>query len=615
MRCIPDKIKPVFDRLRKMIFDGYINANAIRGNHDPIKIFDTLVEGDFPETLYFPDINYSDDCKSLWDTERHYGRIEQALLSDKGNLLHSDADFRDKIIKALRFWIKNDFINPNWWHNGIGTPRNLADIALAIYEYLPEDVFEGLVSIISRGSLLGENASKIRSWTGANKIWGASITIRHAVLIGNEDLLAEAVKTASMELDYNFEGIHRDGSFFQHGARLYSGGYGRSFAADISQLIYILQETEWQFSDKCLEIFSSHILDGLRNMTQFKALDYACVGREFTRPNDLSSENVKRTVSLLVDTVGIPRYDEYVEYLAELEGEKSFSGTKYFNEAALLSHHTNGIYLSARFLGGDLTDAEICNDEGILFYNMSYGSHTCAMVDGSEYFNISPIWQYDRIPGTTAAAESDESLQARVWLGKTLPNDIYGGVQGENCGIIFEKAEHDGIITYAADFAVPGGLVCLGAGIFTEEVRPLFTTVEQSNWQGEVLMDGKSVIHHGIRYTPIGDTSFEVETKKVIGSWQRNSKPESPEPIYGKIFTVTVRHSAEKVSNGNTSEYAYMISSAEHDAPKVEILRNDCQIQAIRMENGTVMAVFYEDGILRLGNGNLCGKALEAVIK
>ena len=615
MKRIPDKIKPVFDRLRKMIFDGYINANAIRGNHDPIKILDTLVEGDIPETLYFPDINYSDDCRSLWDTERHYGRIEQALLSDKENLLHSDADFRDKIIKALRFWIKNDFINPNWWHNEIGTPRNMADIALLIYECLPEDVLDGLVSIISRGSIWGENGSKIRSWTGANKIWGASITIRHAVLIGNEDLLTEAVKMASAELDYNYEGIHRDGSFFQHGARLYSGGYGRSFAADISQFIYILQETEWQFSDECLEIFSLHILDGLRNMTQFKALDYACVGREFTRPNDLSSEKIKRTVSLLVDTVGIPRYDEYVEYLAELEGKKSCSGTKYFNEAALLSHHTNGIYLSAKFLGGALTDAEICNDEGILFYNMSYGSHTCAMVDGSEYFNISPIWQYDRIPGTTAADESDESLQARIWLGKTLPNDVYGGVQGENCGIIFEKAEHDGIITYAADFAVPGGLVCLGAGISTEKVRPLYTTVEQSNWQGEVFIEGKNVIHHGIRYTAMGDTVFNVETEEVVGSWQRNSKPESADPVNGKLFTVTVKHPEGKVSGGNTSSYAYMISSAEYETPKVEIIRNDQQIQAIRMENGTMMAVFYENTILDLGNSSLCGNALDAVIK
>lgn len=614
MNSISVEMKPIFNRLRSIIFDGYINANAIRGDHDPIKILDTLVQGDFPETLYFPDIDYTDDCRSLWDVERHYGRIEQALLADKGDLLHSDENFREKIIKALRYWVKHDFINPNWWHNGIGVPRNLADISIAIYEYLPQDIYDDILKIISRGSVAGEHGVKIRSWTGANKIWGAATTIRHAVLTCDADLLSEAVAMASTELNYNFEGIHRDGSFFQHGARLYSGGYGRSFAADISQLIYVLQGTEWQFPAENLEVFAVHILDGLRNMTQYKALDYACVGREFTRPNDLSSEKVRRAVALLVDTVDMPRHEEMLDYFLELNGKKTFEGTKYFPEAALLCHHTKGIYLSAKFLTDKLTDAEICNDEGILFYNMSYGSHTCAMKDGSEYFNISPLWRYDRIPGVTAAVESDESLKSRKWLGNTLPNDICGGAQGDGCGVIFEKAEHDGIITLAADFAVPGGLVCLGAGVSSEVSRTLFTTVEQSHWQDEVTYDGNSVIHHGICYTPFCGTEFTVETKDVVGSWQRNSLPESPDPVSGKLFTVTIEHPAGKVSGGKTSSYAYMISSAEQDTPKVEILRNDEAVQAVRLEDGTVLAVLYEKTTLTVDNKTVSGNASEAVV-
>ncbi|MBQ2916213.1 MAG: hypothetical protein IJE51_05415 [Clostridia bacterium] len=608
MRNIPVKFKSVFDRLKYLISNSYINANAI-------KILDTLVEGDHPETLYFPDLNYSDNCSSLWDVAHHYGRLKNSIIADKGNLLHSDFNFRDRIVKALRYWIKHDFVNPNWWHNQIGVPRNLADIAILMYEYLPDDVYQGLLAIISRGSLLGEHSAKIRSWTGANKIWGVSTTIRHAVLLGDENLLVEAIALAATELEYNFEGIHRDGSFFQHGARLYSGGYGRSFAVDVSQLIYILQGTEWQFSAEKLNIFAVHMLDGLRNMTQFKALDYSCVGREFTRPNDLSSEQIKKTVSLLVDTKGIPRHAEFVEYLDEMNGVKTFEGTKYFNEAALLSHHTDGIYFGAKFITDKLADEELCNDEGILFYNMSYGSHTCVMVDGSEYFNISPVWQYDRIPGTTAANESDEALRAHKWLGYTLPNDVYGGVQGDGCGIIFEKAEHDGIVTIAADFAIPGGMVCLGAGISTEIERNLFTTVEQSHLQGEVIFDGKNVIHHGIRYTSLDEKELNVETREVVGSWKRNSLPESPAPVSGKLFLVSVEHPAESVCFGKKSSYAYMISSASSEIPAVEIIRNDESVQAIRLGDGTVMAVFYEKAILNIDNKTISGNAVEAKIE
>ena len=599
MRTVPTKFKPVFDRLRAMIFDGYINANAIRGDHDPVKILDTLVDGDIADTLCFPDINYADDCKSLWDTERHYGRLQQAIICGKKALLDNEI-YRNKIIKALRYWVKHDFINPNWWHNGIGTPRNLADISLVLYEYLPEDVFDGVVQIISRGSLKGEYREKIRSWTGANKIWGASTTVRHAVLLGDENLLAEASALAGTELSYNFEGIHRDGSFFQHGARLYSGGYGRSFAADISQLAFVLQETEWQFSAEQLDIFAVHILDGLRHMTQFKALDYSSVGREFTRPNALSSSCIEKTVSLLTRTAEMPRQEELAAFADELNGITSFSGTKYFSEAALLSHHTDGLYIGAKFLTDKTVGAEICNDEGILCYNMSYGTHTCVMADGSEYFNISPLWQYDKIPGTTAASEPDESMVSREWCGKVLPNNICGGVQGENCGIIFEKAEHDGITVYAADFAVPGGMVCLGAGVSTETECELFTTVEQSHLQGDVSVDGKNVLHHGIRYTALDETEFNVEAKSVVGSWQRNSRPESPTPVSGKLFTVTVRHSAESVSHGNKSSYAYIISSAAHDIPRIEILRNDEKVQSVRLEDGTVMTVSYETRIAEI---------------
>ena len=594
MKKVNERIYPVFNRMRELIFNGYIYRNAIRGNHDPIKVIGTLVEGDFYDTLCFPDINYSDDCRSLWDAERHYGRLKQALIADNGKLLHSDECFRARILKALRYWVKHDFKNPNWWHNEIGVPRNLADITLILYEYLPEDLFYPLISIISRGSAFGENGEKVRRWSGANKIWGAATTLRHAVLIGDENILQEAVLMAASELDYNFEGIHRDGSFFQHGARLYSGGYGRSFASDMAQFTYILQGTEWQFSLEKLNILALHILDGLRNMTQFKALDYACVGREFTRPGFLSTESIKSVVSLLLKTTEMPRKDDFADYLAELSGEKEFNGTKYFNEAALLSHHVNGLYIGARFLYGNLVDAEICNDEGILCYNMSYGTHTCAMVDGSEYFNISPIWQYDKIPGTTAAAEADEILVKYKWLNNTLPDGIGGGMQGHNCGIIFEKAEHDGITVYASAYAVPEGMVFLGSGISTEKIRPLYTTVEQSNWQEDIRYEGDSVIHHGIRYTPLCGTKFHVETKEVEGSWRRNSLPESPEIIKGKLFTVTVEHLSSMVCGDKKSSYAYDISSVATELPKIEILQNDERVQSIRIGDGTVMSVYFD---------------------
>ncbi|MCQ3915745.1 MAG: hypothetical protein MJ195_03470 [Mycoplasmoidaceae bacterium] len=40
-----------------------------------------------------------------------------------------------------------------------------------------------------------------------------------------------------------------------------------------------------------------------------------------------------------------------------------------------------------------------------------YGVNVCAMEDGDEYADISPLWNYCQIPGTTAYYESDEQLK------------------------------------------------------------------------------------------------------------------------------------------------------------------------------------------------------------
>lgn len=603
MRRIPQNMIPVYNRLTDLLWGRHIDNTAIHtASEAPSTLLDSLVPGNFPDTFCFPDLDYSDQCASLWQAKYHYGRLLQAVMAAGKEALHTDTAFQEKLTGALRYWTRNDFINPNWWHNMIGTPRNLADLTLLAYDILPDDVLHGLLPIISRGSLGGENDREIRTWTGANLIWGVADTIRYALLTGNEELLTDGVSLAAKELAYNREGIQPDGSFFQHGPRLYSGGYGRAFAMDMGQFAYILQETEWQFSPEQLGIFTRHILDGLRYMTKGTALDYVAVGREFTRPGGLHSGGLRPVVSLMLQTAEMPRKEELAEYAAELNGTRSLSGTRYFPDAAFLCHHTGGIYIGAKFLTNKLHDAEVCNGEGILCYNMSYGSHTCVMADGSEYWDISPVWDYARIPGTTASQESDAELVTHSWCGKPLPNAISGGMQKDQYAVIYELAEHGGIKTLAADFAFPGGFICLGTGISTEEEQPLTTTVEQCHLQGAVSVENRHIIHHGVRYTPLDQTEFRWETKSVTGSWQRNSKPESPAPVEGTLFSITIDHAASAVFNGHTSAYAYMISPAAEPVPFVTVLRNDREVQAVCLADGTVMAVFYAPASLEAGD-------------
>ena len=55
------------------------------------------------------------------------------------------------------------------------------------------------------------------------------------------------------------------------------------------------------------------------------------------------------------------------------------------------------------------------------------------------------------------------------------------------------------------------------------------------------------------------------------------------------VLPLTILHEANKLG-----EYAYMISPADRPAPAVQVLRNDCGVQAIRLADGGVMAAFHQ---------------------
>ena len=588
-----DELTQIRSRFEELLWTGNLSENSTRLQKDmppAEELLASLQPGDVDGTLCWGDIDYADQTRSGWQAQKHYVRLLQILKENGRERLVQDTVYAETLRAVLRYWLVHDFTNPNWWHNDIGMPRNLSDLGLMMGDVLSPEEKEGVTKLVGRGSMATRD-DIAEKWTGANLIWGAMNTIKHALLLGDEALLRRGVDRAAQELCVGEEGIQEDGSFFQHGPRLYSGGYGRSFAYDIAQLIYVLQNTSYQFSQEKLSVYLTHILDGLRHMTQGCGLDYACIGRELARPDAVRVGLVKAAVELLVQAEDLPRQDELRDYLAEMNGEKTFEGTKYFPRAALLCHHTGGLYIGAKFHNNHIWDAEICNGEGELCYNMSYGTHTCVMREGTEYLDIDPVWNFARIPGTTSRTETDDQLLAhRDWWCLPLPNGHSGGAQKQDRAVIYEIAEHDGVETFATDFAIPGGFVCLGAGVRTigGHEEPLVTTVEQCLLQGEVRRDGDAIIHNGVRYTPLGDTRFECVSGPMTGSWQRNNFAESDAPVTRDVLTITIAHPSGKLDG-----YAYVISP-EDTVPSVEILSNDCVLQAIRTQDGRMMAAFHQ---------------------
>lgn len=611
-----DEIKIIKDRQKELIYSGYYNKYLYMSK----KAVD-LISGERKDIFFYPDINYEDTNRSIWNAEFHYHRLKYQIIKEDMGKADNDFCWLSKILGAVRFWIENDFKNSNWWHNQIGMPQALVDIALILENHLTEDLIDGLKSLISRGIFHGQDqmdmivipgigeCATADSWTGANLIWGAATTIKYALWLEDESLLRVALKRISDEICFSEEGIQPDGAFCQHGPRWYSGGYGRSFVYELAPIINITRGTSFALPKEKIDMILMHILDGQRMMMKNGIFDFGAVGREFSRKGAIGAGILKSALSLIIEDESIERHGELQAFYNELIKESdTFEGTKYYKSITQLCHKCNGMYIGIRGRTEGIFGSERCNSEGVLGYNLSYGTASCVMNTGKEYFDISPFWDYSMIPGTTARRESDEELCGHGDWSNTLetPCRAFGSDNGKS-GILSEKAIHDGISLTVSYFVFNGTMVALGTDITDKNPKKgqIFTTVEQC-FANDSYFGNNYAINGNITYKNLDDnTVFFSKKYRQAGKWSRNNLSLSDEVLFENMFSITVPVT-------EYGKYAYMVSCKK--APKVEVIRNDSECQAIMIDGDIPMAVFHKKCTVTLGDKKIHGNNREMIL-
>jgi chondroitin AC lyase len=309
---------------------------------------------------------------------------------------------------------------------------------------------------------------------------------------------------------------------------------------------------------------------------------------------------------LLADTEGMPNREELRAYAASIAGNtRQNRGVHYFDDAKFLVVNNEDFYFS--FRGGDsrMYYAEITNDENILCYNSTFPGVTTVMSTGNEYTNISPLYDYSAVPGTTAIPETDEELAAHPDATYRLLPGVYGGKEADGAAVVFSKTKHEGIGMTVSCFATDDAAILLGAGMKDDAGRQMFTTLDQSFYAGSFEQDGNTVIHNGVRYELLQGGALTAGSEHRTGSWRRNNLTLSDTAAEGDIFTL----SAE-----NTGSYAYTVM-AEHTDAHFEVIVNTPSVQAVRLPDGRVAAAFYSAGSFRDGGKTYRGVAGTAIIE
>ena len=576
-------MQKILDRYKAALLDGTFRitpsrGDAFRSDHA------SFIRGD-DGLLRFSDVDYGCQSRADWKTLWHLSRLEcLALAAARGE------ESFDRSIDLLDTWLSLDPHNPNWWYNEIGMPMELGISAILLWDALDGARREAVLRLLSRGIIDADGSSHKGKLTGANLLWFAASTLRYALLSGDPAYMELAVSRAAAETEPGVEGLQSDGSFFQHGRRLYSGGYGRSFVAELAPMLYLTAGTKYAFPTRAKEHLARHILDGLRNMTHRGMLDLSVVGREYVREGALSARGFGRTLELLAGDTAFPRRDELLAYAESIRSSApSFEGVRHYPVAAFMTEQLDGVYLSFKGAAPDVFEAELINDENGLGYNLSYGSHTTVMQSGTEYENIWSIWDYSAIPGTTAPRMTDAELDGECFhaaLARVAPNLLAsGGYSDGDVGVLYLTPLHDGVSANITAFATPFGMIVLGNSIKDEKGRPLYTTVEQCRRVAEVAPLADGVRHGKVAYRSLdGNAPLAYELKEQIGSLRRNRLSNPDIPTAGEVLTVRVAP-----TEGHTA-YAYVIAPTSVDTSGIKVLSNTGADVRIALPDGRIYA-------------------------
>ena len=593
-------------------------------------------------------INYEDVSRTGFEHRNHTGNMVTLARAyqKKNSKYYQSTEVKQVVNAALKTWVDNDYICDNWWHNQIGTPNSLVHVMLLIDNELQDDLVEKAQPIIWRANI---NAPGARP--GGDRIKIAGIEAKNMLFLGNTEKFEEVIRVIEGEIkhvewvgnDYGFgyrridggfanrseegRGIQYDNSFHHRTDGVNNTlSYGQGYADAFVEWAVYTANTQYSFSGEKLEELIDYFLDGICKTCVFgKFPDPGAKNRSISREGALNPYSATTAERLLL-TSGY-RKDELQE-IADIRNhgiKPTLSHATYFWDSEHFSFQRPGWFSSVRMYSTRVYNMEWpYNSEGLLNHHRGDGVNHIS-VTGTEYAGIWPVYDYQKIPGTTVMQKPELPSENEIQkLGETsfvgaVSDGIYGAAAFDF------KSPHDPLVARKAWFFFDNEYVCLGAGIScNEDDLSVVTTLNQCLLQGEVTVsDGTTVseiekgeremenlywiFHNGVGYVFPEPATVNVKNNASSGSWWRiNKQSDSPkEQVELDVFQVCLDHG--KRPSDATYQYIVVPATSTADLEKntsknnIEILANTPYIQAVKNKELQMCQVaFYKAGELQI---------------
>ncbi|MFY0654821.1 MAG: chondroitin lyase [Cyclobacteriaceae bacterium] len=574
------------------------------------------------------DINYEDLSLTGYQNRIHVSNLLllSKAYSNPTSSFFENVDIKKAFLLAIDFWIKHDFIAANWHTNEIANPRNWTGILLLMENVLSEEQMLALVDMAGRANFDSWGARP-----GGDQIKIAGIAAELAVFREDEQTLNRAVEVMANEVQISSgNGIKPDFSFHHRVDRVTSIlAYGTGYAAAFANWAVRLADTKYRFSERSTKLLVDFYLDGIcKSMVHGIYKDPGAMNRGVSRKGYLKSSSTKIALDLMRATDY--RKDEIQNILKVSKGEQGtrLSSNRFFWHSEYHSHQRPDYFTSVRMYADRNHNMEYPhNKESLKMHHMADGANFISKT-GQEYYDIFPVWDWQKIPGTTVVQKPELSSHNQIvkW-GKT---DFVGGLTDGIYGAsVFDfDSPHDELVARKSWFFFDKEHVCLGAGINSNAGSQVVTTLNQSLMTDEVfvrsgnkkskLKKGEhslkevSWVHDGtFAYIFPEPIDISIRNRMHKGRWQDINKQAShadKDPVEKELFCAWIDHG---VSPKNAS-YQYIVRPTESvgDLDKsiglneIVVLYNSTHIQAVQHRGlDLTQIVFYKPGKITLGNG------------
>jgi chondroitin AC lyase len=642
-------INTIKSRIYQSIIEDHLNAPS----NATIEDFDeniNQISSDFDGEKW-PFIQYSDVSREGFDNRIHLNNLVKMAVAYKSNAskYFKDKSLFQKIINGLHFWCKNDFVGENWWNNQIGTPTSLIELMLVIGEQLPGGLIAKSQEIINRADI-----NKGGSRPGGDRIKVSSIAAKNQLFLNDQtqfELIINIIENEIKFVDWigndfgytysksntggfneflkaNGRGLQYDYSFHHRTDGVNNTlSYGLGWADAFVEWAYYVRNTDYAFSSEKTKILVNYYLDGVCKTSVYGVKpDFAAKNRSISRIGSTKAFNneIPEKIVALTDY----RSDELKEIIklrSKPTDVRPISHATFYWNSEHFTFQRPNFYSSVRLYSSRNMNMESpYNSEGLLNHHRGDGANHI-YVNGNEYDDISPVLDYQKIPGTTVVQK--DQLPHHREIKKLGLTDFVGAATDGRYGVVgFDfKSIHDPLVARKSWFFFDNQYVCMGSGISAKSKNEVCTTINQCHLNGEVNVSTKGkqlnidkglkafeqvdwIHHNGVAYFPLSPQKINIQNEEVSGSWWSiNKQIDSPKDKVNKdVFKVWFNHGPTP----DNASYTYIVrpntlldelKQGNHLNP-IKILSNTPYLQAVHHTKlNLIQAVFYRSDHLMLG--------------